>query len=269
MSTPHTKCERCGFIASDTRKLIQHLLDEASCPPTNSSLSHSDIIEQLNKIIELTCSICGREFSSKAGKSNHLRSCKGKLQNNNAQPSTSSCKKNTSNTTKNIKPKKISSASTSASTSVSKRKELFPFDKELTLLDCGYSAQDVLDFIVYKGESEGDGIGQMFINLHSKREHKNIKWYKDKYLVYVDDDGWIELNDELLCSHICMLFSIMEETWCDYEMSLRCETCEQLYDDETVARITKFMYEQIVDDNSVMFYCEDWLVKYLDNLKPK
>lgn len=269
MSAPHTKykCERCGFIASDTRKLIQHLLDEAPCPPTHSTLSHSDIVERLQKILELTCLMCGREFSSKSGKSNHMRSCKNKQipslspspNNSNGEASTSSPKKKT---------RKQASKSTSGTSiaSTSKRQELHPFDKELTLADCGYSAQEVLRYIVSDGDV-GKGIGQFFNDLHSKNEHKNIKWQKDKYLVYVEDDGWVELVDELLCSHIGLIYSLMEEVWCDYEMSVRCGTCECSYDDETVARVNLFMYELIVDDSSVMLYCEDWLVKYLDRMK--
>jgi hypothetical protein len=220
--------------------------------------------------------MCGREFSTKAGKTNHMRSCKNKpspspsplLNNVNSEASTSS-KKKTNDKVKKQVSKRTSGASGTSGTSVastSRRQELYPFNKELTLTDCGYSTQEVLRYIVCDGEV-GKGIGELFNNLHSKKEHKNIKWHKDKFLVYVDDDGWIDLDDDFLCSHIGMLYSMMEEVWCDYEMSVRCGTNECLYDDETVARINDFMYELIVDDSSVMMYCEDWLVKYLDGLK--
>lgn len=268
MSTQHTKCDRCGYVANDTRKLIQHLLEEASCPPTYSTLSHSDIIERLNKILELTCSLCGREFASKAGKTNHMRSCKNKSSSNSNVPSTSATKKKS----KNEKKQSINVASSSKR----KHQEIYPFDKELTLEDCGFSMQELLTYIVYEGEvgeeiNLGEGIGKFFTKLHSKKEHNNIKWRKekdtDKYLVYVDNDGWVELDDDILCKHIGMLYSLMEEVWCDYEMSVRCGTNECVYDEETVARVNKFMYELIVDDSSVMFYCQDWIVKFLDGLK--
>lgn len=265
MSERNVKCERCGFIADDTRKLIQHLRDEEACPPTHSTLTHTDIIERLVKILDLTCSFCGREFTTKAGKANHVRSCKENPTRVQKGASTSNVASTSTGSTKQGKKKNLNAnANTSANLSTQKNPNIFPFDKDLTLADCGCSSQEILSFV----SLEGEGIGKFFSLLHNKPEHKNIKWQKNKYVVY-DGEGWIELDDNVLSTHIGMLYSVMEEVWCDYEMEVRCESATSIYDNETVAKINKFMYETIVDDDSVMFHCEDWLMKYLDGLKSK
>lgn len=261
-STSNVKCERCGFLADDIKKLMQHLRNEEACPPTFTTLAHADILERLMKIADLKCSFCGREFTTKAGKTNHSRTCKDNptraqraiVASSTASTSTSHVKQ---------RQKKTVSAQTRAGTTQSNF-NVCPFDKDLTLAECGCSSQDVLNFVPL----EGEGIGKFFGLLHSKPEHKNIKWQRNKFVVY-DGEGWIELDDNLLSAHIGMLYSIMEEVWCDYEMEVRCENVAGMYDVDTVARINKFMYETIVDDASVMFHCENWLMKYLEGLKSK
>ena len=145
---------------------------------------------------------------------------------------------------------------------IKKVKNLFPFDVEITVTNCGIDKQKILEY----ASREDEGIVQFFIDLHSRESHKNIKWRQEELVVYIDNE-WVFANQYLLCSHIGMLYSIIEETWCDYEMDLRCGNRQSIFDTDVVARTNKFLYEVIVDDASVLFQCENKLIAYLEGLK--
>lgn len=265
------KCDRCGFVADDRRKLIAHLRNEASCPPLLSTLAHQDIIDQHMATLERTCYTCWQVFSTKAGKTRHAKVCNIKQiqrtsQNSNRQTSHEHSNGQTSQEHSNgqtsLLPIKVKKSNQKGNKKVKKVNNLFPFDGEITTTNCGIDKQKILEY----ASREDEGIVQFFIDLHSMDNHKNIKWIEGKLVVYVDNK-WIFADQHLLCSHIGMLYSIIEETWCDYEMDLRCGNRQSIFDTNVVERTNKFLYEVIVDDTSVLFQCEDKLIAYLEGLK--
>lgn len=253
------RCDRCGFVAEDVKKLIAHLRDGASCPPLHSTLAHADLIERLVAIDNLSCRFCHRLFSRPGGKTLHTKHCK-------LNPERVDRK------TSNVASVNVNASGASTSTSgntriktnggSSKYKHLHPFCSDVDVEDCGIDRKKILQYAL----GNEQGIVDLFIDLHSRDKHKNIKWSQNKLIVY-DGHSWVELDDYLLQTHLGMLYSIIEEVWCDYEMEVRLETCDVVYDAETIARVNKFLYDLIVDDESVLLYCADLLAAYLEGIK--
>lgn len=109
------------------------------------------------------------------------------------------------------------------------------------------------------------GIVDMFAHLHTQEHHDNIKWKGDKLLAF-DGNTWCEVNDNIMAKHLGFIFGILEERWCDYQTSVRCG-CDSIIDEEQANGIDTFYYDDIVDDDSLMFYCKDSLYSYLHTLK--
>jgi len=276
MDNPNTdtntkRCDRCGFVAEDIKKLIAHLRDGASCPPLHSTLAHADLIERLVAIDNLSCSFCHRLFSRPGGKTLHTKHCKlnpERVDRKTGAHTTNVASVNGNGNANANGASTSASASTSSTTRTktnggsSKYKHLHPFCSDVDIEDCGIERKNILRYAL----GNEQGIIDLFVDLHSRDKHNNIKWSQNKLILY-DGHGWVELNDGLLQTHLWMLYSIIEEVWCDYEMEVRLGTSDVVYDDETVARVNNFLYELIVDDESVLLYCADLLAAYLEGVK--
>lgn len=253
------KCERCGYIASNRKNLIKHLKDERMCRPILSTISHIDLLNKLQPPPDLTCKFCNLLCKTKGSHTSHIKyHC-------HLNPDRLDRKNNTDT-------ESIINGNTEIHNEVSVRKYfhkhtsktngLFPFNKDIQWSTLDISNENVLKCIT----NNNQGIVDLFILLHSYDEHKNIEWINDKLVIY-DGKGWRELDDELLAKHLGFLYSYMEECWCDYLMDVRCEKADVLLDDETIETIDDFMYNQVVDDESVLFHCGDCLLEYLHTLK--
>lgn len=252
------KCERCGYIASSKPNLIKHVKDERICRAILSSISHIDLLNKLQPPPDLTCRFCNLLCKSKGSHTTHtkyhchLNPDRLDIKRNNNDASTS----NQDTTQNETITRKYFHKNTS------KTNGLCPFNKDIEWKHLQISYDNVLKCIVNKNQ----GIVDLFILLHSHDEHKNIEWINDKLVIF-DGKGWTELDDDLLAKHLGFMYSYMEECWCDYLMDVRCETTHFRLDDEVVVSIDDFMYNQIVDDESVIFHCGDILLEYLETLK--
>lgn len=254
------KCERCGYIASSKITLIKHVKDEKMCRPILSSISHIDLLNRINPPPDLTCKFCNLLCKSRGSHTKHMKyHC-------HMNPDRVHTKKmntvvasttNKSNETQNkVMIRKYFHEHTS------KINGLFPFNDDVNWTDVNISTDNILKCIIHKSQ----GIVDLFILLHSNDAHKNIEWIHDKLVIF-DGKGWTEIDDELLAKHVGFLYSYLEECWCDYLINVRCETTDFKLDEELVESIDDFMYNQIVDDESVLFHCGDVLIEYLHILK--
>lgn len=258
------KCERCGYIASSKNNLIKHVKDERICRPIFSSISHIDLLNKLQPPPDLTCKFCNLLCKSTASHTTHIKY---------------HCHKNPDRIDKKKKKHDVASTSNETSenhydaqnkvivrkyihTHTSKTNGLYPFNKDIKWSNMNIQNTDVLKCIV----NTNQGIVDLFILLHSYDEHKNIEWINNKLVIF-DGKGWTELDDELLAKHLGFLYSYMEECWCDYLMDVRCEITNTVLNDEEIEIIDHFIYNQIVDDESVLFHCGDILLEYLHTLK--
>lgn len=72
-------CKRCGFVAKKKYVLLCHLQRKKTCEPTNEDLDVHDLIVELtqrhlpDKVHE--CDKCGKQFSTRSGKSHHMKIC--------------------------------------------------------------------------------------------------------------------------------------------------------------------------------------------------
>lgn len=257
------KCERCGYIASSKIKLIKHIKDETICRPILSSITHIDLLHKLQPPPNLTCKFCNLLCKSITTHTTHIKY---------------HCHKNPNRIDKKNKKKDVASTSNGITdidakqneqiirkyvhTHTSKTNGLYPFNKDINWSKINISNDNILKCIV----DGKQGIIDLFILLHSYDEHKNIEWINNKLVIF-DGKGWTELDDDLLARHLGFLYSYIEECWCDYLMGVRCETAHVILDDDVVASIDDFMYNQVVDDESVLFHCGDILMEYLHTLK--
>jgi hypothetical protein len=117
-------------------------------------------------------------------------------------------------------------------------------------------------------ECKAHCIIEFFTRLHSHPNHDNIKWSNNKLVVY-NGKGWVEASEPLLVRHVGLLYSILEEKWFDYQSQIRCGIIEPKDAIENCIQkdIDKFLYEDIVDNESVFFHCKDLLFEYLERLK--
>lgn len=254
----NTECARCGYIASNIETLIKHVKEEKMCPAVHSTISHTELLNKLRPPLDLTCKFCRLLCKSKSAQTSHIKYY---------------CHLNPNR----IDRKNIKSVNDTISTSgngvqehyrkyihknTPHTKGLHSFDKDIDWTTVNIIKSDMLKYITNLAQ----GVVDLFIDLHSQEHHKNIEWINNKLVVY-DGKGWTEINETILSNHLGYLFSHMEECWCDYQMDVRCGNVISNVDDELTAKIDYFMYEQIVDDESVLFYCGDLLSEYLETIK--
>jgi hypothetical protein len=111
------------------------------------------------------------------------------------------------------------------------------------------------------------GMINAFAQLHASPNHDNVQWYKDKLIIY-DGRGWTEARQDMIARHLGYIFSILEEKWYDYMTNIRCgNSGDDVIDEEEQHDNELFYYTQIVDDESILFYCKDGLFDYLETLK--
>lgn len=254
------KCERCGYIAPNSKSLIKHVKEEKMCPSILSTISHIELLNKLQPPPDLTCKFCKLLCKSKNAHTRHIKyHC-------HLNPARIEIKKNTTNTPLMVNTdnneKIVETVRKYIHKDTPNTKGLFPFNKDIEWEKTKISKQEVLECIT----NINQGVVDLFINLHSIDGHKNIEWINDKLLVY-DGKGWTEMNDNLLSTHLGFIFSYMEECWCDYLMDVRCGNVQPCLDEQTIQNIDKFFYEEIVDEDSVMFYCADIMYEYLETLK--
>lgn len=252
------RCERCGYIAMNKNTLIKHVKDEKQCHALLSSISHVDLLNKINPPPDLTCSFCHLLCKSKSAQTLHTKYyCH--LNPNRIE------KRKTKNKDDNIQCNDTSISETTRRyihKNTSQTKGLHPFNKDIDWSSIDITKSSMLNYMV----SMAQGIIDLFVNIHSLDNHKNIEWVNDKLVVY-DGKGWTELDTELLSTHVGFLYSHMEEWWCDYQMDIRCGNINNNIDDETTQLVDDFLYNQIVDDGSVLFHCGDGISDYLETLK--
>jgi len=80
-------CKRCGYIAGRSDALLKHLRRKFECTPKLSNVSAVDLLKQacvrervqFNKdTLTYDCQYCDKKYKSCAGKSYHMKRCKGK-----------------------------------------------------------------------------------------------------------------------------------------------------------------------------------------------
>lgn len=254
------KCERCGYIASNKPNLIKHVKEERMCRPIFSTISHVELLNKLNPPLDLTCTFCNLLCKTKSAQTLHMRYyChlnpnridKRKPNNQDNVISTNKYNNSSSETTRRYFHK-----NTPITLGV------HPFNKEINWSELNISQENMLKYV----RSTKGGIIELFITLHSYDEHKNIEWLNDKLLVY-DGKGWTEIDNDLLSKHLGFIYSRLEEFWCDYQMDVRCGNVTNNIDEEEMNMIDEFMYNSVVDDDSVLFHCGDELIEYVDTLK--
>lgn len=72
-------CKRCGFEASKKYTLLCHLQRKKTCPPLKKDLDVLSLIDELTKrnLPDKTydCDKCDKKFSTRSGKSHHMKIC--------------------------------------------------------------------------------------------------------------------------------------------------------------------------------------------------
>jgi hypothetical protein len=251
------KCERCGYIASNKNNLIKHVKDERICRPILSSISHIDLLNKLQPPPDLTCKFCNLLCKSKGSHTTHTKyHCHLNPDRVDIKKLNNSVISTRNDTQQEAIIRKYFHKHTS------KTNGLLSFTKDIPWTQLEIPNDDILKCIINKNQ----GIVDLFISLHSNDKHKNIEWINDKLVIF-DGKGWTEIDDELLAKHLGFLYSHMEECWCDYLMDVRCEKTSIVLEDEMIETIDDFMYNKIVDDESVLFHCGDILIEYLHTLK--
>lgn len=240
-------CERCGYIASSKLNLIKHVKDERMCRPILSSISHIDLLYKLQPPPDLTCQFCKLLCKSKRTHTTHTKY---------------HCHLNPDRVDKKKKKNDIASTSQATRTKEKHKDGLFSFTQDIDWNALQIPDNKILQFII----TTNQGIVDLFILVHSYDEHKNIKWTKNKFMIF-DGIGWTELVEEILAKHLGFFYAYLEECWCDYLMDVRCGTASEKLDEEVIKSVDDFMYNKIVDDESVLFQCGDSMLEYLEALK--
>jgi hypothetical protein len=270
------QCERCGYPAPTKERLIKHVKDGAQCRPLISKISLQDLLYKLQPPTPpslLTCQHCNLQCKSKGGLTLHLKHCKQKncstdqnTESNdaNAQPTSSENVASTSKKTTDDTKGKPSSKHIYFHKNVVTHKALHPFTQDIEWGTFEIENSFFLDCL----ECKAHGIIELFSYLHRHPNHDNIKWSNNKLVIF-NGKGWVESSEPLLVKHLGRLYSILEEKWFDYQSNIRCgiiehkDALEQCIQED----IDKFIYENIVDDDSVFFHCKDILYEYLDTMK--
>lgn len=241
-------CERCGYIASSKINLIKHVKEEQMCRPILSSISHLDLLNKLQPPPNLTCRFCNLLCKTTAAHTRHIKY---------------HCHKNPDRIDRKKKKHDVSSKTqVNLNETTSTTNCLSSFNKDINWKKLSISNDNILNYIINKKQ----GIVDLFVLLHSYDEHKNIEWKNDKLVIF-DGKRWIDMDNEQLAKHLGFIYSYLEECWCDYQMDVRCEKTNEVLDEKTVESIDDFIYNQIVDDDSVLFHCEEDLLEYLHTLK--
>lgn len=136
-----------------------------------------------------------------------------------------------------------------------------PFTQEIDWKSLNIAEETYFDCCV----NVPQGVIDLFVYLHNQTNYDNIRWQNNELYVY-DDNQWCEATDYMLGKHLEYIFCILEEHWCDYQSSLRCG-CTAIIESERSHEIDVFYYDQIVDSNSLLFYCKEMLFEYLETLK--
>lgn len=280
-------CQRCGFIATNKQKLLKHWKTEVQCPALYSKTKHQDLIEQVKPkptIEQRTCPHCNKVFQSIGGMKIHANKCKSNSavgtsssvhvanENNeetvlvhNAEPDNKS-KKAIASLSDLRKRKQTNYVYSSVSTS----NELQAFDKEINWKKLGIHSSHILNLCRKKAE----GIVDLFIELHNYESHDNIRWFYDNKqeqykLIAYNGTKWIDINQKLITQHLWLIYSFLEEYWCDYQSAIRCNAVndDDILTEREQQSIDEFYYDTIVDDESVFFYCKDMFYEYMEAIK--
>jgi hypothetical protein len=217
----------------------------------------------------LTCQYCNQQCKSKGGLTTHLKHCKQK----NASASTSTNHTSLANDNDNVaSTSKKATEDAKGKTNkhvyfhknVVVHKALHPFTHDIEWGSFEIEDTFFLDCL----ECKAHGIIELFSFLHRHPNHDNIKWSNNKLVVF-NGKGWIEASESLLVKHLGLLYSILEEKWFDYQSHIRCDIIKpkDALDECIQKDVDKFIYEDIVDDDSVFFHCKDILYEYLETLK--
>jgi hypothetical protein len=260
MSSSSTTCERCGFNAPNVKSLITHLKNEIMCPSRLSKVTHTELINKLKPPLstaELTCTFCNALQQTIGSKTSHMKYyCHA---NPNRVSTNSKKSKDAVHVPKNVS---VEANRKYLKNIYSNNKLLHPFTKDVSWKDTDISSQSLCEFAL----NQAQGVVDCFIELHTHEAHKNVEWNGDKLIAF-DGKGWTEVDHNMLTSHLGFLYSAIEEAWCDYEMDLRCETSIPMVVEEDHEHVNNFLYNIIVDDDSVMYHCNDILFEYLETLK--
>jgi len=265
MATIKTKCERCGFNAKKLEDLYTHVKSQ-TCNPLKSDTSYDIIITRLKtypRFSKRICPTCDHVFATGCEQKEHSKTCKPEHASTSAIASTiASTSANTPNTTQVI-------ASASGQhpekhkyihKNVPDVTGLHPFTEEID-----WANEDIpKDVFQECCLSTSQGIVDLFAYLHSQSSHHNICWHNGKIIVF-DGKGWTEATDKMFATHVGYIFSILEESWYDYMMGIRCGIIpENSISQAEQSSIDDYYYDKIVDDESVLFYSMKQLEDYLN-----
>ena len=267
------ECERCGYPAPSLARLIKHLKDGTQCRAIKSRISIPELLCKVQPPPPsevLKCVHCNLQCKSKGGLTRHMKQCKHK---DNATTNTQDNNGASTSATTTTPPTQDDDIQNAKNTSykhvyfhknVVVHKALHPFHHEIEWDTFDIDEQFFLDCL----ECKAHGIIELFTFLHRHPNHDNIKWSSNKLVVF-NGKGWVEASDALLVKHIGFIYSILEEKWFDYQSNIRCGVVQpkDALDHCIQKDIDKFIYDDIVDDESVFFHCKDVLYEYLETLK--
>ena len=280
------QCQRCRFVAKNEQQLVRHWKTELQCPALYAKTPHQDLIETIKPkptSEQRTCQYCQKECKSIAGMKIHMKSCLSKSQILNATSNDASTSqsveavednKNISNLNKpivkNIDDLRKKKGKESLYADVATSTTLQSFTKEVDWQCINLDNNQIVELCRKKAE----GIVDLFIILHNIERHDNIRWYYDRKhdlhkLIVYDGSKWVDINTKLITQHLWHLYLFLEENWCDYQSSIRCDAIneEQIIPLEERNKIEEFFYDDIVDEESVLFYCKDMFDEYIEAVK--
>ena len=275
------QCERCGYPAPSRERLLKHVKDGTQCRPLISKITLQDLLHKLQPPLPpelLTCLHCSLQCKSKGGLTTHLRHCKQKhaLANTNTQQN-ATVSDNESNLQQTPTDNLASTSKKVVEDTKGKTNKHVYFHKNVVIhkalhpftQDIEWGTFEIKDsFFLDCLECKAHGIIDLFSFLHTHPNHDNIKWSNNKLVIF-NGKGWVEASEPLLVKHLGQLYYILEEKWFDYQANIRCGIIESNDALEQCIQkdIDKFMYEDIVDDESVFFHCKDIFYEYLESLK--
>jgi hypothetical protein len=218
------------------------------------------------KMSDILCSFCSLKCKSASGLKIHLHSCKIKKNKDKHAHENASTSSNNEiiEHNRNSKEVKTTKKHIYFHKNVSSHKDLYPFIQDIEWDSFDLSEQFFIDCC----QNKKHGIINLFEKLHKHPNYNNIQWSNNKLVIY-DGKGWIEPTENNIITHMGILYSVLEEKWCDYLMNIRCGNIENdsLFSKTIIDDIDNFMYNEIVDDESVYFHCKDFLYDYLETIK--
>lgn len=277
------KCQRCGFEAANEAKILKHWRAELQCPALYSKVKHQELIEQIRPkptIEQRTCPHCNKEFKSVGGMKNHSNKCKSKSENHIVKETSQDTSNNQHNNVVIETVAKQTKKTVQSLAELRKRKnayntietynQLHAFDKEIDWSKVQVDKTTIIELCRKKEE----GIIDLFIKLHNNDNYDNIRWFFDEQheqykLIVYNGTKWVDISHKAITQHLWDLYSFLEEHWCDYQSSIRCDALsnEELLSDNEQKSIDEFYYDAIVDEESVFFYCKDMFYEYLEAVK--